>query len=264
MFRPIFVGGLRAFTRLTQREFANMINHRLKILRKFAMPLRVAANLARGLGACVAVAISLALAGPASAVEFIGFTNGCFGNGCVPTADSSASTIVLDTTGLSYTNSTFDVNSSSGVASIGSSPGLPNVNNLGSFSITSASNLYTGEHFNLLVSFTDPTGVSPTSAVFTDLITGSVTLGTGGGIFITFSTAPQVFTFDGGQFTLFVNNVSLTAPAGEGVNSVPLSGTILVDAVPEASTWAMMLLGFFGVGFVAYRRKLTGSSFRFA
>jgi hypothetical protein len=30
-------------------------------------------------------------------------------------------------------------------------------------------------------------------------------------------------------------------------------------AVPEASTWAMMLLGFFGVGFLAYRRKNQGS-----
>jgi hypothetical protein len=28
-----------------------------------------------------------------------------------------------------------------------------------------------------------------------------------------------------------------------------------VAAVPEASTWAMMVLGFFGVGFIAYRRK---------
>jgi len=32
-------------------------------------------------------------------------------------------------------------------------------------------------------------------------------------------------------------------------------GTLTVAAVPEASTWAMMLLGFAGVGFVAYRRK---------
>jgi len=28
-----------------------------------------------------------------------------------------------------------------------------------------------------------------------------------------------------------------------------------VSAVPEASTWAMMVVGFLGVGFVAYRRK---------
>lgn len=29
----------------------------------------------------------------------------------------------------------------------------------------------------------------------------------------------------------------------------------LTDAVPEPSTWAMMILGFAGVGFMAYRRK---------
>jgi choice-of-anchor C domain-containing protein len=34
---------------------------------------------------------------------------------------------------------------------------------------------------------------------------------------------------------------------------------ISVTAVPEASTWAMMILGFFGVGFVAYRRKSTSA-----
>jgi hypothetical protein len=33
--------------------------------------------------------------------------------------------------------------------------------------------------------------------------------------------------------------------------------------VPEPSTWAMMILGFMGVGFMAYRRK-GGSTFRFA
>jgi len=33
------------------------------------------------------------------------------------------------------------------------------------------------------------------------------------------------------------------------------SFTISVSAVPEPSTWAMMILGFAGVGFMAYRRK---------
>jgi hypothetical protein len=31
---------------------------------------------------------------------------------------------------------------------------------------------------------------------------------------------------------------------------------LVVAAVPEASTWAMMLLGFAGVGFAAYRKGL--------
>jgi hypothetical protein len=28
-----------------------------------------------------------------------------------------------------------------------------------------------------------------------------------------------------------------------------------VSAVPEPSTWAMMILGFAGIGFIAYRRR---------
>jgi PEP-CTERM motif len=35
-----------------------------------------------------------------------------------------------------------------------------------------------------------------------------------------------------------------------------------INAVPEPSTWAMMILGFLGVGFIAYRRK-SHASFRF-
>jgi len=46
-------------------------------------------------------------------------------------------------------------------------------------------------------------------------------------------------------------------------------GTLLADvtvsyAVPEPSTWAMMVLGFAGVGFMAYRRKNKATAFRFA
>jgi hypothetical protein len=36
------------------------------------------------------------------------------------------------------------------------------------------------------------------------------------------------------------------------------------SAVPEPSTWAMMILGFAGVGFMAYRRKQNGPAFRIA
>ena len=37
---------------------------------------------------------------------------------------------------------------------------------------------------------------------------------------------------------------------------------ILTPAIPEASTWAMMILGFFGIGLVAYRRRSQGLAFR--
>jgi PEP-CTERM motif len=39
--------------------------------------------------------------------------------------------------------------------------------------------------------------------------------------------------------------------------------TAVTSAVPEPSTWAMMILGFCGIGFMAYRRK-SKPSFRFA
>jgi hypothetical protein len=42
-----------------------------------------------------------------------------------------------------------------------------------------------------------------------------------------------------------------------------LLDNVVLTAVPEASTWAMMLLGFLGVGFMAYRRK-KGPAFRLA
>ena len=42
------------------------------------------------------------------------------------------------------------------------------------------------------------------------------------------------------------------------------SFTVQISAVPEASTWAMMILGFCGGGFMAYRRKTTKPAFRLA
>jgi hypothetical protein len=44
-------------------------------------------------------------------------------------------------------------------------------------------------------------------------------------------------------------------PALAGGGDVTLLGFGEVGAVPEPSTWAMMLLGFAGIGFMAYRRK---------
>jgi hypothetical protein len=45
-------------------------------------------------------------------------------------------------------------------------------------------------------------------------------------------------------------------------NGETLSVTETINAVPEASTWAMMILGFFGIGFLAYRRRNQTAAFR--
>jgi hypothetical protein len=50
------------------------------------------------------------------------------------------------------------------------------------------------------------------------------------------------------------NNRDFTTTVTDGF-FFPDPGQVTVAAVPEPATWAMMLLGFAGVGFVAYRRK---------
>lgn len=57
-----------------------------------------------------------------------------------------------------------------------------------------------------------------------------------------------VFTTTGGPETLsFISN-------NEGAYGGVIGG-VTISAVPEPSTWAMMILGFAGVGFMAYRRR---------
>jgi hypothetical protein len=52
--------------------------------------------------------------------------------------------------------------------------------------------------------------------------------------------------------------------SGSGPDGGPLTGFVVTAAVPEPSTWAMMILGFAGVGFMAYRRKQNGPALRVA
>ena len=62
------------------------------------------------------------------------------------------------------------------------------------------------------------------------------------------------------QFNGLVSQISWSNPTLEYWYGF----TVGVEAaVPEPSTWAMMILGFFGVGFMAYRRKNTLAAFRF-
>jgi hypothetical protein len=66
------------------------------------------------------------------------------------------------------------------------------------------------------------------------------------------------FTFGPGESVKFIDFTS-TSAAFEFDN-------IAVKGVPEASTWAMMILGFLGLGFLGFRKssKSAGSAFRMA
>ena len=55
-----------------------------------------------------------------------------------------------------------------------------------------------------------------------------------------------------------VFTVGATFANAQGGNDV-IQAVQLTTAIPEASTWAMMILGFLGIGFMAYRQKGQGS-----
>jgi hypothetical protein len=76
---------------------------------------------------------------------------------------------------------------------------------------------------------------------------------------VTLSTQGAAETGDAGgsgSFTATVDPIfNITDPnfISYGLDFSP--GILNVSAVPEPSTWAMMLLGFAGIGFTACRRK---------
>ena len=73
---------------------------------------------------------------------------------------------------------------------------------------------------------------------------------------------PQEFNFAGGSFKLDIHDVLLTTTLFNGTDTDPLTGTLtMTAAVPEPSTWAMMILGFVGVGFLAHRRRRMHNAF---
>ena len=65
-------------------------------------------------------------------------------------------------------------------------------------------------------------------------------------------------------FTGSLSDPTFVPGTYSGANGESLTITDITAAVPEASTWAMMILGFLGLGFMAYRRKQNAPTFRVA
>ena len=63
----------------------------------------------------------------------------------------------------------------------------------------------------------------------------------------------------GNNLSTILSNVTELQIRGEFIDGAEEEGLdnvkLLSPAVPEPSTWAMMILGFAGIGFMAYRRK---------
>jgi hypothetical protein len=199
-------------------------------------------------GAAVFVAL---ISAPAQAeVVFTGTVAGCFGSSCTPL-------ITATDLGLTYNGSSFNVTTVGDSVSIGAAPGTPNINNFGSFTLAKQNDTYTGP-FDLAITFAAPAGTSPDPGTIVANLTGQVN-GSNSSVLIDFPSAPTAFTFNGGTFSVLVDDVSISVNG-----TVDVTGHITaVEAVPETSTWAMLILGFAGVGFLAYRRN-AAPSFRLA
>lgn len=90
----------------------------------------------------------------------------------------------------------------------------------------------------------------------TALDASNVTLSTVGNPSLSFGGpggAAQTFLLNGPgiESVTFYGNAEFVA----GFTNQPIDTLVLTTAVPEPSTWAMLLLGFAGLGFMAYRRK---------
>jgi hypothetical protein len=94
-----------------------------------------------------------------------------------------------------------------------------------------------------------------TAGVFTvnsdSFLTGDVTLAAGT-YYLVLANA-----MGSSNFAWDINNGPSTAYVNLGVGAVASESFQItgVSAVPEPTTWAMLLLGFAGIGFMAYRRK---------
>jgi hypothetical protein len=191
----------------------------------------------------IAVASTLTLA-PSQAAIYAYSTTGCFGpcgspaDFAVIAADSGGPT----TTGLTFNGVFFNFDSSP--------------LDLGHLSLQSFVNDDpTSNIFKLDVTFYQ--SLNSTTTTFTADLGGSINRRGDGQITIDWDPNTELINYFGQPFNLTLNDITLTP--GFSTFSAEIVGT--VSAVPEPSTWAMMILGFFGLGVMAYRRRSSRLAF---
>jgi hypothetical protein len=163
---------------------------------------------------------------------------------------------------LTYSGSTWGGQTTGGFLAIGDNAATPNVNNLGSLALATSPSVYpAGTTLRLQVTFVlDPPGVilPGNSPEFTAEITGAVSGGGLGGIFVDFDNTPQAFTYSApgeqGNFSFRINDVNISAG---GI--VPLTGQVTGGSsspggnVPEPGVTLLLGSVLAALAFVGHR-----------
>lgn len=101
----------------------------------------------------------------------------------------------------------------------------------------------------------------PGSAYVFDISIGGISWVTDG---IDGSAGSNPGTVENYAFTATASSETLTLSQSSTTQASPIIDNLSIAAVPEPSTWAMLFLGFAGIGFMSYRRKNKATTFRFA
>ncbi len=174
--------------------------------------------------------LGAAMISPASAVTVVDNISGSFGGGI----------------GTFSGQVTLDVVAGQSLSGTGfiSFPGL-GLSNVGLVEITSV-NSYRGNDGTDYNGFNNNVPIDAVGLVFA--INYQDPTVSGPFSFPTTGKYPLFNLASGGGMSAFTGKVN-------GIEYYNVSGTTNISAVPEPSTWAMMILGFCGLGFMAYRRK---------
>jgi PEP-CTERM motif len=100
--------------------------------------------------------------------------------------------------------------------------------------------------------------------VFSNPFAATLSNRTNNGTGVSFNGGNETFSFAGLPVNIGSNTLTFTYTSLADANHAGFQGLgdegwgveqVIASAVPEPSTWAMMLLGFAGIGSIAYRRK---------